>query len=101
MKKHNLLDSKDIKYLIKLANLHISDTLINKFLPPVIKVLDFMSKIQQIDTKNVEETSQVTGQENVFRADEIDEKRMLTQKEALSNAKKSHNGYFVVKAIFE
>ncbi|MBI5620037.1 Asp-tRNA(Asn)/Glu-tRNA(Gln) amidotransferase GatCAB subunit C, partial [Candidatus Gottesmanbacteria bacterium] len=58
-------------------------------------------KIQTLDTSNVPETSQVTGSENVFRDDEVDAGRILTQEEALSNAKRTHNGFFVVKSVFE
>ena len=91
----------DIKHLAKLANLKLSDSQLKNLLPSVATFLKYVSKIKSLDTKNVEETSQVTGQENIFREDVIDKNRMLTQQEALSNAKKTHNGYFVVNAIFD
>jgi len=50
-------------------------------------------------TAQVEETSQVTGMENVFREDEI--KPSLSQDEVLANAPRKYKGYFVVEAIFE
>jgi len=39
------------------------------------------------------------GLKNVTREDKIDETRMLSQKEALSQAKKTHKGFFVVPAV--
>lgn len=95
------LTASDIKHIAKLANLTLTDAQIEKLATQLTSVIDFMSKIQSLDTKNIVETSQVTGLENVFREDIVDEKRMLTQKEALSNAKSVHHGYFVVKAVFE
>lgn len=93
--------SSDVKHIAKLANLNLSDAQIDKITPQFTSVLDLVSKIQKLNTENVPETSQVTGQENVFREDVVDNKRILTQDEALSNAKNKHNGYFVVNAIFE
>lgn len=95
------IDSKIVKHIAKLANLKLTDEQIEKLTPQFTSVLDLVSKIQELNTEGVEETSQVTGLENVFREDVVDEKRMLTQESALSNAKKRHKGYFVVDAIFE
>ncbi len=93
--------SLDVKHITKLANLNLNDEQIKKITPQFSSVLDLVSQIQKLNTENVAETSQVTGQENVFREDEVDSKRILTQAEALSNTKNKHNGYFVVDAIFE
>ena len=90
-----------IRHIAQLANLELSDKEIKSLSPQFSSILDLVSKIKKLDTTNVSETSQVTGQENVFREDEVDSQRILTREEALSNAKNKHNGYFVVDAIFE
>ena len=54
-----------------------------------------MDKLFQLDVSDKEPTDQVTGLSNVFRYDKVDEKKMLSQEEALSNSKRKHNGYFV------
>ncbi len=95
------IQSSDIKHIARLANLDLNDDQIKKITPQFSSVLDLVSQIQKLNTTNVPETSQVTGQENVFREDEVDGKRILTQEQALSNAKNKHDGYFVVDAIFE
>lgn len=64
-------------------------------------VLDTIDKLFKIDVTGVEPTHQVTGLENVFRDDKVEEKKMLNQEQALSNAKRKHNGYFVVDQILE
>ncbi len=79
--------------LATLANLPVSDI-------DITPILDLVSKLKTISTDNIQPTSQVTGQTNVFRDDKIDTDRVLTQEEALSNAKKTKNGYFVVPNIF-
>jgi len=65
------------------------------------QTLEVIDGLNKLNTQNIPETSQVTGLKNVFREDVVDKKRSLTQKEALSNSKKVHNGFFVVKAVFD
>ena len=96
-----IVTSSIIEHIAQLANLDLSDEELKSMSPQFSSILNLVSKIKKLDTTNVSETSQVTGQENVFREDEVDSKRILTQEEALSNAKNKHNGYFVVDAIFE
>ena len=95
------LNLDNIKHLSRLANLKLSDKQMEELLPSVAAFLDYVSKIKSLDTQDIEETSQVTGKVNVFREDIVEVNRMLTQDEALSGAKRSHNGYFLVSAIFE
>ena len=95
------ISQDDVRHIAKLANLKLTNEQIEKLTPQFTSVVDLVSKIQTLDTEGVEETSQVTGQENVLRKDVVDKKRMLSQDEALTGAKKTHNGYFVVDRVFE
>lgn len=54
-----------------------------------------------INVDKVLPTNQVTGLENVTRDDVIDTTRMFTQEEAIANAPRKKNGYFVVDQILE
>lgn len=89
----------EVKHVAKLANLPLSEDELALFLAQLSAILEFVGKLQKIDTKGVKETSQVTGLENVFREDEIDAERMFSQEEALANAKETHNGFFKVPKI--
>lgn len=90
----------DVKHIAKLANLPLTDSQEKKLKNTLTETLKYVSKIQSLKTKNVPETNQVTNLHNITRVDKIDTTRMLSQSEALSNANKTNNGYFVVKAIF-
>lgn len=89
----------DIVHVAKLANLTLSKEEQNKFESQLSLVLEYVNKLNEIDTKNIEPTSQVTGLENVTREDKP--VSSLTQEEVLSNTKSKHNGLFKVKAILE
>lgn len=93
------LTTKEVRHVADLAKLKLNDEDLEKFQKQLTDIVDFVGKLQEVDTKNVEPTSQVTGLENVFREDEV--KQSLTQEQVLSNAKRKHKGYFVVDAIFE
>lgn len=90
----------DIKKVAKLASLKLSEGEEIKFAFQFSDILNYLEQLRKLDTKNVDETSQVTGLENVTRKDEADSSRTLSQDEALSNSKSKHNGFLKIKGIF-
>lgn len=89
----------DIDHVAKLANLPLKPEEKEKFEKQLSKILFYVEKLNEVDTKNVEAISQVTGLENVIREDKTSP--CLTQEEALSNSKSNHNGLFKMPAILE
>ncbi len=89
----------DIAHVAKLANLPLKPEEKNKFEKQLSEILAYVEKLKEVDTKNVEITSQVTGLENITREDTTTPS--LSQEEALSNAKSKQNGLFKVPAILE
>ena len=89
----------DVGHVARLANLTLSKREQDKFGKQLSEILSYVEKLKEIDTKNVETTSQVTGLENVTREDEATPP--LSQEEVLSNTKSRHNGFFRVKAILD
>ena len=87
----------DVRHVAKLANLPLNPEEKEKFEKQLSEVLSYVEKLEEVDTKNVEITSQVTGLENVAREDETS--LSLTHEEALSNSKSTHNGFFKVRAV--
>ena len=91
----------DVSRVAVLANIPISGQEESKFSQQFAETLTTVELINELNTKNVILTSQVTGFTNHMRPDRIDKSRILTQVEALSNASHTYQGYFVVPAIFE
>lgn len=89
----------DVKHIAKLANLTLSEEEEKKFEKQLEETVEYIEGLSEVDTTNVEPTSQVTGLENVTRQDEI--KPSLSQEDALKNAKSTHNGFFKVKGILQ
>lgn len=89
----------NVNRIAKLANLPLTPEEEKKFEKQLSETLSYVDKLNQVNSKNIKTTSQVTGLENVTRHDEA--APSLTQEEALSNTKSKHNGLFKVKAILD
>ena len=63
------------------------------------KTMPVVDHLFSVDVSKVGPTHQVTGLQNVLRKDVVDKSRMFTQKQALANAPKTHNGYIVVPRV--
>ena len=87
----------DVKKVAKLANLSLKAEEIKKYEEHLSSILSYIDLLNKLDLKDVEETSQVTGLENVTREDTAESS--LTQEEATSQAKQKHNGLFQVPAL--
>ena len=88
-----------VPHIAKLANLPLTNEEENKFERQLEDTARYVEELGEVDTTDVEPTSQVTGLENVTREDTANPS--LTQEQALSNAKSTHNGLFKVNAILE
>ena len=93
------LTTKDILHVAKLAKIEISDKDVEKYSEQLSQVVDYFSNLSEVDTENVEPTSQTTGLENVTRSDLVKTENSLTQEEAIAGTDKIYNGYFRVGAI--
>lgn len=89
----------DVKHIAKLANLTLTDEEIKKFENQLSETIEYVEQLKEVDTTDVPSANQVTGLENIFSNDEA--QISLSQEEALSNAKSTHNGMFKVNAILE
>ncbi len=91
----------DIDRIARLAHIPLSEDQAKELVGEVGVTVTYVSQLSAVSTEGVVETSQVTGLENVLREDEIDTTRMFTQEEALANAKRTYNGFFVVDAVLD
>jgi len=61
--------SEEVKNIAKLARLELTEEQVGRFGAQMASMLEYFTKLNEIETEGVEETSQVTGLENVFRPD--------------------------------
>ena len=81
--------SKDqVKKVAKLANLPLTPEEENLYSEQLSKVLDYIDQLNQVDTKGIEPTFNVTGLSNVMRKDKAE--KSLPK-----------NGSYITKGVFE
>ena len=101
MHKASAITSDDVKKIAKLANLTVLPEEVEKFADQFTKTVEVVNELNEIDTTGIPETYQVNNLTNIYRNDVVDESRVLSQQLALSQAKKTHNGFFVVPRIID
>lgn len=89
----------NIHHIAQLANIPFTKDQEKKLEKELEATLDHVERLNEIDTTKVEGTNEVTDAVNVMRDDVVTPS--LSQEEALQNAKKVHNGLFVVPVILE
>jgi len=93
------LTKSDIEHVAKLANLNLTSEETKKYTSQLGAIVDFVGELSEVDTSNLEPTSQTTGLEDVYRVDETNKENGLKVEEALSGTDKTYNNAFKVSAI--
>jgi aspartyl-tRNA(Asn)/glutamyl-tRNA(Gln) amidotransferase subunit C len=65
------LSDDDVRHVAKLARLKVSDGEVKKFGPQLSSILEYVDMLNELDTKDIEPTAQVTGLSNVLRPDAV------------------------------
>jgi len=66
-----MISKDDVLKVAKLSRLELGDDELEKFRVQLENVLKLFEEVQKVDVDSVGETSQVTGLQDVVRADEI------------------------------
>jgi len=94
------MDFTEIDHLLQLARLNMSEEEKQKIAQDLNAILDYVNRLQQIDTTNVEPMNGGTFFDNVLREDEINISKE-DYSEDLKNAAFKRNGdYFEIPPIF-
>lgn len=64
---------EEVKHIAKLARINLRQAELEKFRSDLNKVLGYIEVLKTVNTKGVEPLAQVTGLENVFREDFVEE----------------------------
>ncbi len=95
------LTSEEVEKLAKLSNLVLTDKEKKKIASQFGETLEYVDNLKDLDTSKISSLTNVTGQENKFFEDGEENKRLLTQEEAVGNSKSNREGLFVVPKVFK
>jgi aspartyl-tRNA(Asn)/glutamyl-tRNA(Gln) amidotransferase subunit C len=89
----------EVRHVANLARLGLSDDELQAMASQLSTILEYIDKLEQIDTGAIPPTAQVGELADVMREDEVSPS--LPQEAALANAPARDDGYFRVAAIQE
>jgi len=89
----------NVNHIAKLARLGLTNKEKTKFKKELSAILEFVEKLNQLNTEKVEPTAHVTGLKNVVREDKGRVKSKLETEKLLKLAPETKDGYVKVKAV--
>ncbi len=92
------LSKQEIEKIAQLSRLKLSEEEKEQFALQLSEVLEYFEKLGEVNTINVEPTAQVTGLENIYREDEIDQ--CDYQKDLIKQAAENEDDLIKTKSVF-
>ncbi|MBL1212281.1 MAG: Asp-tRNA(Asn)/Glu-tRNA(Gln) amidotransferase subunit GatC [Ignavibacteriae bacterium] len=89
----------EVKYIASLSKLEFDESELEDFTKEFNQILNYIDKLNELDTENVEPLSHPVEKSNVFREDE--NIKSVGRPEALKNAPDSSDEYFKVPKVIK
>ncbi len=90
---------KEVENIAKLSKLKLSDPEVEEFTGDMNKILDYMEKLNELDTKEVKPLLHPLEDYNIFREDEL--KDSIDREDALKNAPNRTEEFFKVPKVIK
>lgn len=90
---------EDVEYVARLAQLRLDDDAKKRLVKDLSSILNYIDKLNELDTTDIEPMLHVLDVSNVYREDVVGES--LSQEDALRNAPNSDGEYFLVPRILD
>ena len=92
------LSLNDVQYLAMLSNLKLDDEEAKSLTDDLDRIVGYIEQLSELDTDGVEPTYEVTGLQNVWRQDEVDESD-VTKDQLLSLVPESYQDQIKVPKV--
>jgi len=90
---------KDVEHIARLARLKFSEAEQERFASQLAKIVEYVEKLNELDTEGVEPTAHVIPLKNVTRSDEL--RPSLDRETVLKLAPRAEEGFVKVPKIIE
>ena len=87
----------DIEHIAKLARLRLTDAEKETFSKQIETIVEYIEKLNELDTQNVEPTAHILGLNNVFRKDVA--AKPLTDHDPINDSPGHNKGHYEVPKI--
>ena len=93
------IDLKTIKHISKLSRISVDDAKADKLAGDLNSIFDFIEKLNELNTDNVEPLTSVAETTLKLRSDEVESKNIKDQ--IFKNSTQDNEDYFVVPKVIE
>ncbi|MEA2020713.1 MAG: Asp-tRNA(Asn)/Glu-tRNA(Gln) amidotransferase subunit GatC [Patescibacteria group bacterium] len=93
------ISKQKVKHIAELSKLQLSKEEVEKFKEELSAILDYIGKLDSVDTGDIEPLSHPSGITSTGREDVVDQDRELAQEDVLKNAPKKDDDYIEVKPV--
>ena len=93
------IDDAQVRKVAKLSRLELSDAEVEEFAGQLSAILDYVEKMNELDTENVDPLAHCLPISNVLREDHA--KESLGAEKALANAPQRDENFFKVPKILD
>ena len=93
------IDLKTIKHISKLSRISVDDKKAEKLAGDLNSIFEFIEKLNELNTDNVEPLTSVAEPTLKLRSDEVKSKNLRDQ--VIKNSPKDNEDYFVVPKVIE
>jgi len=93
------IDLKTVKHISKLARISVDEKKANKLAGDLNSIFEFIEKLNELNTENVEPLTSVANTTLRFRKDEVESKNI--REKILSNSPDNNKDFFVVPKVVE
>ena len=93
------IDQAQVRKVAKLSRLDLTEAEVEEFTGQLSAILDYVEKMNELDTENVEPLAHCLPVSNVFREDSI--KESLGTENTLANAPQRDGEFFKVPKILD
>jgi aspartyl-tRNA(Asn)/glutamyl-tRNA(Gln) amidotransferase subunit C len=93
------LSRDDIQNIADLARIGVTEEEIDTYQKELSSVLAYFEKLQELDTETIEEIGHITGVDNVYREDDVEEVSEADKSAIMDNVTDVQDGYIKVKSV--
>ena len=93
------IDKKLVKKIATLSRIKIKENEVDRFSTELSKIINWVEKLNEVDTKDVSPVANPSDIKIPFRKDEVNDGKI--EEKVLKNAPEKKAGYFVVPKVVE
>ena len=97
--ENTTITTEGVQHVAHLARLEFSDEETQHYTEQLSRILDYIGKLNELDTEDVPPTSHIHPLHNVFKPDVV--KASFPREEVLANAPEAESGYFGVPRVID